>query len=257
MQDITEELDYSNLIMAYSSKGRNPAVKPKTLFRVLVYAYMNDIYTSRKIEEACRRDINFMWLLQGQKVPDHNTIARFRNGRLSGTMEGLFNQMVVKLGELGEIEYENIFIDGTKIEAYANKYTFVWKKTTLKNEQRMQEKARVFLTKLNIDFNTNLPLGEYPITVETLEKAIAFLNEKQTDAKIEFVSGKGKRKTELQRATETIKEFLEKQKKYDRYNELFAGRNSFSKTDTDATFMHMKEDHMRNSQLKPGYNVQI
>ena len=83
------------------------------------------------------------------------------------------------------------------------------------------------------------------------------MKEKQTDEKIEFVSGKGKRKTELQRATETIEEFLEKQKKYDGYNELFAGRNSFSKTDTDATFMHMKEDHMRNSQLKPGYNVQI
>ena len=133
LSHITEELDYKYLIMAYSSKGRNPAVKPKTLFRVLVYAYMNNIYTSQKIEESCRRDINFMWLLQGQKAPDHNTIARFRKGRLSGIVEGLFNQ---KLGELGEIQYENIFIDGTKIEAYANKYSFVWKKTTLKNEQR-------------------------------------------------------------------------------------------------------------------------
>lgn len=257
LSHITEELDYSNLIMAYSSKGRKPVVTPKTLFRVLVYAYMNDIYTSRKIEEACKRDINFMWLLQGQKVPDHNSIARFRRGRLSGSMEGLFNQLVVKLGELGEIQYENIFIDGTKIEAYANKYSFVWKKTVIKNEQRMQEKARVFLTKLNIDYNANLSLSESPITVETMKKAVAFLKKKQTDEKIEFVSGKGKRKTGLQRATETIEEFLEKQTKYDRYNELFAGRNSFSKTDTDATFMHMKEDHMRNSQLKPGYNVQI
>jgi transposase len=257
LSHITEELDYSNLIMAYSSKGRKSAIAPKTLFRVLVYAYMNDIYTSRKIEEACRRDINFMWLLQGQKVPDHNTIARFRKSRLSGIMEGLFSQLVVKLGELGEIQYENIFIDGTKIEAYANKYTFVWKKTTIKNEQRMQEKARAFLAELNIDFNANLSLSESSITVETMEEAVTFLKEKQTDGKIEFVSGKGKRKTELQRATETMEEFLEKQKKYDRYNELFDGRNSFSKTDTDATFMHMKEDHMRNSQLKPGYNVQI
>ena len=82
LSHITEELDYTNLIMAYSSKGRNPEVKPKTLIRVLVYAYMNDIYTSRKIEEACRRDINFMWLLQGKKVPGHNTIARFRKCRL-------------------------------------------------------------------------------------------------------------------------------------------------------------------------------
>ena len=257
LSHITEELDYTNLFMAYSSKGRNPVVKPKTLFRVLVYAYMNNIYTSRKIEEACRRDINFMWLLQGQKVPDHNTIARFRNGRLSGIVEGLFSQLVVKLSELGEIQYENIFIDGTKIEAYANKYTFVWKKTTLKNELRMQEKAKVTLEKLNIEFNASLPLNESSITADTFQKGITFLKEKQSNEKIEFVYGKGKRKTELQRATETMQEFLEKQKKYDRYNETFAGRNSFSKTDTDATFMHMKEDHMRNSQLKPGYNVQI
>ena len=258
LSHITEELDYNDLFMAYSSNGRNPVVKPNTLFQVLVYAYMNNIYTSRKIETACKRDINFMWLLQGQKAPDHNTIARFRKARLSqGIVEGLFNQLVVKLSELGEIQYENIFIDGTKIEAYANKYTFVWKKTTLKNEQRMQEKAKVFLEKLTIDFKTSLPLTEPSITVETLQKAVNFLKEKQTDEKIEFVYGKGKRKTELQRSSETMQDFLEKQTKYDRYNETFEGRNSFSKTDTDATFMHMKEDHMRNSQLKPGYNVQI
>lgn len=219
LSHITEELDYRSLIMAYSSKGRNPVVKPKTLFRVLVYAYMNNIYTSRKIEEACKRDINFMWLLQGQKAPDHNTIARFRNARLSeGIVEGLFNQLVVKLSELGEIQYENIFIDGTKIEAYANKYTFVWKKTTLKNEQSMQVKAKAFLAKLNIDFNTGLPLTEPSITVETLQKAVNVLKEKQKDGKIEFIYGKGKRKTELQRSSETVQDFLEKQTKYDRYN---------------------------------------
>ena len=83
--------------------------------------------------------------------------------------------MVVKLGELGEIQYENIFMDGTKIEAYANKYTFVWKKTTLKNEQRMQEKARVFLVMLNENFNANLSLSESLITVETMNKAVTFL----------------------------------------------------------------------------------
>lgn len=257
LSHMTEELDFTDLILAYSSKGRNPAVTPKTLFRVLVYAYMNDIYTSRKIEEACKRDINFMWLLQGQKAPDHNTIARFRSGRLSGIVGKLFNQLIVKLGQLGEIQYENLFIDGTKIEANANKYTFVWKKTTNKNEQKMQEKMNVFLAKLNQDFEAGIPISESSITVETLQTAIRFLKEKQLAEKIEFVSGKGKHKTELQRALEATEGFLEKQKKYNSYNETFAGRNSFSKTDKDATFMHMKEDHMRNSQLKPGYNVQI
>src|SRR5665648_101217 len=254
---ITEELDYTNLMMAYSSKGRNPVVKAKTLFRVLVYAYMNNIYKSRKIAEACKRDINFMWLLQGQKVPDHNTIARFRN-RLSGIVENMFNQLVVKLSELGEIQYENIFIDGTKIEAYANKYTFVWKKTTLKNELRMQDKAKIHLAKLNIEWMASLPLSELPITVDTFQKGVAFLKEKQSNEKIEFVYGKGKRKTELQRATETMQEFLDKQTKelqssteclqefldnqikYERFNEIFAGIKSFSTTETDATFIYMK-----------------
>lgn len=130
-------------------------------------------------------------------------------------------------------------------------------KTTNKNEQKMQEKVKIYIEKLNKEFEASLPLSESSITVDTFQKAAFFLKEKQSEEKIEFVSGKGKRKTELQKATETIEEFLEKQTKYDRYNETFAGRNSFSKTDTDTTFMHMKEDHMRNSQLKPGYNVQI
>ena len=254
LSHITEELDYKNLSMAYSSKGRNPVVTPKTLFRVLVYAYMNNLYTSRKIEEACRRDINFMWLLQGQKAPDHNTIARFRNGRLSGIVEELLNQLVVKLSELGEVQYETIFIDGTKIEAYANKYTFVWKKTTVKNELKLQEKAKGFLVELNQEFDAGLPLNESPITVETLQKAVDFLKEKQQTEKIEFVSGKGKRKTKLQKAIEMLVDFLEKQTKYDQYNKTFAGKNSFSKTDKDATFMHMKEDSLKNNttQLKNG-----
>ena len=216
LSQITEELDYRNLAMAYSIKGRNPAIPPKIMFQVLVYAYMNKIYSTRKIEEACKRDINFMWLIQGHNAPDHNTIARFRTGRLSECIEDLFNQLVVRLSEIGEIKYENIFIDGTKIEANANKYSFVWKKAVNKNEVKLQEKEN-----------------------------------------IEFVNGKGKRKTNLQRLIESAEEFLERQMKYSEYNKIFDGRNSFSKTDTDATFMHMKDDHMRNAQLKPGYNIQI
>ena len=167
-----EELDYKKLYEAYSPNGRNPAVPPKILFKILIYAYMNDIWSSRKIELACKRDVNFMWLLEGFKAPDHNTIARFRTGRLEPILDDLFNQFIVKLYENNELELKNLFIDGTKIEANANKY-------------------------------------------------------------------------------------LERQSKYDLYNSIFNGRNSFSKTDIDATFMHMKDDHMKNAQLKPGYNIQI
>lgn len=123
-----EELDYTLLYQAYSAKGRNPTVDPKTMFKILTYAYSQNIYSSRKIETACRRDINFMWLLAGQKAPDHSTIARFRTGFLAEACEDLFYQMVRRLAAMGEISKETVFIDGTKLEACANKYTFVWKK---------------------------------------------------------------------------------------------------------------------------------
>lgn len=102
LSQIMEELNYEELIKAYS---------PKILFKILVYAYMNDIHSTRKIEKACFHDINFMWLLQGLKVPDHNTIARFISKRISIAGENLFYQLINKLIELKEIELENVFID--------------------------------------------------------------------------------------------------------------------------------------------------
>jgi hypothetical protein len=213
---------------------------------------MNSIYTSRALEMACRRDINFMWLLEGQRGPDHNTIARFRSERLSGVVEDLFSQLVMELHQQGEIAFENIFVDGTKIEANANKYSFVWKKSTVKNEAKLQTKAEKLLASIGYE--------EEIVGTTALEKMQdkhhQLLAKKEAQG-IEFVSGKGSHKNQLQRDIELLEEYIGQQDKYNHYNLLFNGRNSFSKTDPDATFMHMKEDHMRNSQLKPGYNVQI
>lgn len=103
---------------------------------------MEGIYSSRALEKACKRDINFKWLLQGQLPPGHNSIDRFRRERLAGCIENLFNQLVKKLRELNEIQFKNIFIDGTKIEASANRYTFVWKKSIDKFEDRLQKKIK-------------------------------------------------------------------------------------------------------------------
>lgn len=257
LSQIMEELDYTILMKAYSQKGRNPEVLPKNLFKILLYAYMNNIYSSRKIEKACQRDINFMWLLQGHKAPDHNTIARFRTKRLINIIDNLFSQFVTKLQELGEVEYKNIFIDGTKIESMANKYTFVWKKSTNKFEIKLQEKIKSFIKDFNLDYNTEYIVSEKKVESIYLQEILKFLNEKKKNENIVFVTGKGKRKTKIQREIEVLEECIKKQSKYDSYNDTFEGRNSFSKTDKDATFMHMKEDHMRNSQLKPGYNIQI
>lgn len=227
-------------------------MSPKNLFKVLVYGYMSDIITSRALETACRRDINFMWLLEGQKAPDHNTIARFRSGRLSDAVEDLFNQFVLKLHQLGEVAFENIFVDGTKIEACANKYSFVWKKTTDKNEEKLQTKTIKLLNSLGYTKKE-----DEANSIECMQTIKNELIKKKNESGIEFVTGKGKRKTQLQRDIEALDEYILKQAQYNHYNSLFDGRNSFSKTDTDATFMHMKEDHMQNAQLKPGYNVQI
>ena len=255
--EVTEGLDYTSLYNTYSTIGRNPAIDPAILFRILIYGYMNKIYSSRELEKACRRDINFIWLLQGQKAPDHNTIARFRSERLKDCIDDLFNQLIVKLGKMQEIQYKNLFVDGTKIEANANKYTFVWKKATIKFESRLQEKIKAVLNNINLDFEINVSNIESKITIDKVKKVLDKLNNIKLENNVEFVYGKGKRKSKLQRYIETLEEFITKQSKYDNYNSIFNGRNSFSKTDTDATFMHMKEDHMKNGQLKPGYNIQI
>jgi len=257
LSHILEGLDYTRLYKAYSSTGRNPAVEPQTMFKIMTYAYSQDIYSTRKIETACRRDINFRWLLAGQNAPDHATISRFRNHHLSdGVIDDLFYQMVLALYDLGEIEFENAFIDGTKIEANANKYTFVWKKTILKNEDKMMEKAKKLVAEINLSEIKDFTF-ERETVLQNFKSILAWLYSEISNRNIEIVHGIGKRKTQLQKWVEQLEDFRERKEKYDASKELMKTRNSYSKTDPDATFMHMKDDHMRNSQLKPGYNVQI
>jgi len=254
VSQIVDELDFRKLNLTYSSKGRNPSVKPRILFSILIYAYMNGIYSSRQIEKACKRDINFMWLLMGYPAPDHNTIDRFRRDRLSGCLDELFAQFVEKLYEWDEISFENLYIDGTKIEANANKYSFVWKKAVEKNSAKQAAKVAALLSGIDAEYGT-----EFGNTADksVLRRAAEFLLNQKENLSVEFVSGKGKKKSKLQNLTEECLVILEKKEYYEKCKTIFGDRNSFSKTDNDATFMHMKDDHMRNAQLKPGYNMQI
>ena len=242
---IVEEMDLQQLERAYDARGRKPATISSTMFKILVYANMEGIYSSRRIQTACQRDINYIWLLNGAPAPSYHEIARFRSQRLSQCAEELFFQLVEKLADYGEIRYEHLFVDGTKIEANANKYSFVWKKSTTNYEARNNKKLEAAIEALS---------AKYGIIYNEAEKLLEALLEK---VKEPFVHGRGHRKSELQRDIELLQGLLEKQKKYTGYQETFKGRNSFSKTDPDATFMHMKEDHMRNAQLKPGYNIQF
>ena len=151
-----EELDYRELYRAYSSKGRKSAAEPRIIFEVLVYGYMCGIYSTRKLEEACRKRVDFMWLLQGEPVPDYSTFARFRSGRTKDAVEDLFYQYVCNLEGMGETDHNEVFIDGTKIESAANRYTFVWRKTTEKYLNKVKEQVRQEFSKREISGNVTL-----------------------------------------------------------------------------------------------------
>ena len=254
---VLEEMDYRNLTATYSRLGRI-AYSPRLLFKVVLYAYTRGIYSSREIERACRENITFMYLLEGENAPDHNTIARFRSRHLPEVIEDLLNQMVQLLVEHGEISFEEsaVFIDGTKIEANANKYSFVWKTAVSKNQKKLGEKIATELPQLLEKSGTGITMPKQ-INVQQLKKLRKQLYAQKEKQAVVFVNGKGHRKTGIQRAIETINGWLARLKRYNLDIHICGERNSYSKTDRDATFMHMKEDHMRNGQLKPGYNVNV
>lgn len=256
LSHVLEEIDYRSLYKAYSHEGRNPAVEPKLMFKILVYAYSQRIYSSRKTEEACRRDINFLWLLAGNKAPDHSTIARFRTTFLDNACEDLFSQLAKLLLDTGEASGENLFVDGTKIESRANKYTFVWRKSVGKHEARMQDQLQKRIDKMNLEYMQSFDFHK-ETAADDLKVAAARLAEVMEDNGIPSVHGRGHRKSQIKKEKEYLESCLERQDRYDTHKKNFHGRNSYSKTDPDATFMHMKDDHMRNAQLKPGYNIQI
>ena len=181
-----------------------------------------------------------MYLLGREPAPDYSTIARFRSERLSGVIEDLFTQLVELLADSGEISKENVFIDGTKIEANAGRYTFVWKKSVGKHETRMQEKMKAVLPALAGKFGLRFWVGE-KIRAKDLKKLGKRLKAIQKEQGVEFVHGTGKRKTELQKAVELVEGYLARQKEYDDYNHSFGDRNSFSFKDRPRCDVHADE----------------
>lgn len=245
--EICDELDYTELYNQYLRTWRK--TNPITIFEVILFSYLSRRYGTRQMEEQCRTDIRFMWLLQGEPVPDHVTISRFMTGKLANVIEDLFYQFVEKLFELEEIRFANLFVDGTKIEANAGKYTFKWKPVVEKSLERIQKKIDVHLPIICERYGLNAYTG--------LEDAYEALVHQAAFIEMVFLHGKGKHKTQLQRDIEQLKEYIDKKRECLFFKNKFGNRKSLSKTDLDATFMHMKEDHMRNGQLKPGYNIQI
>lgn len=253
---VMERMDYSKLYAAYSRLGRIE-YSPKILLKIMVYGYMRKQISSRALEACCRENLHFIYLLEGQRAPDHNTINRFRKNILTQEAgQDILCQLVVLLHERGLLSLEAAFIDGTKIEANANKYSFVWKKATAKKTdkllKRIHEELPAKLKEVGIRFHV-----PEKIAVRQLKKLWKRIHARIKADGIELVSGKGKRKTRLQRLSEWVDQCLAKLKQYTNDIHICGNRNSYSKTDHDATFMHMKEDYMRNGQLKPGYNVNV
>ena len=253
LSQFVEEMDLSDLYSTYQRIPENPS--PRTILKVVLYAYMNGDFSSRDMEEDCRRDINFMFLLEGAPVPDHATFARFHTLHFAWCSKRILAAVTKFLYSIGEISGEDIFIDGTKIEAYANKYTFVWKKATTKNLEKLLKKLAAFVESCEEMYGLKI-VYQNKITVKHLKKLRKKLYRLKADEGIEFVHGTGKRKCPLQKSMETLEQYLEKLKEYTQKLYVCGERNSYSKTDHDATFMRMKEDAMGNGQLKAGYNIQ-
>ena len=253
---VMERMDYSKLYAAYSRLGRIE-YSPKILLKIMVYGYMRKRISSRALEACCRENLHFIYLLEGQRAPDHNTINRFRKNILTQEAgQDILRQLVIMLHERGLLSLEAAFIDGTKIEANANKYSFVWKKATAKKTDKLLKRIHEELPAKLKEVGIRFYIPE-KIAVRQLKKLRKRIYARIDADGIVLVSGKGKRKTPIQRLSEWIDQCLAKLKQYTKDIHICGNRNSFSKTDHDATFMHMKEDYMRNGQLKPGYNVNV
>ena len=196
-----------------------------------------------------------MYLLEGMPAPDHATIARFISLHFSACAKVLLAQMSDLLYLLGEISGKTIFIDGTKIESAANKYTFVWKRAITKNQARLYTKLTSFVAECEELYGIRTVYHDR-ISIHTLKRLKKQLCRIKVQEGIVFVHGIGRRKTQLQKSLEQLDQYLEKLKEYTKKLYTLGDRNSYSKTDPDATFMRMKEDAMLNGQLKPAYNIQ-
>jgi hypothetical protein len=218
---------------------------------VVIYSYLRNIYSSRKIEQALQENVHFMWL-SGQSKPDHNTINDFRGKRLKGKFKNIFNQVVGLLAEQGVLSLKELYVDGTKIEANANRYTFVWGKSIKTSKERIKKQLKELWSYVEKVYAEEQMLPNQPnfeeIDPEKVAQTIDTINQALKDKEVD--------KKVKQKLNYAKKNWPKNLQKYNEQEAILGKRNSYSKTDPDATFMRMKDDHMQNGQLKPGYNLQ-
>ncbi|KEF38794.1 transposase, IS4 family [Schinkia azotoformans MEV2011] len=270
VDEMVEAVPDEQLFSYYKGGGRS-SFHPKMMLKIILFGYSQKVYSCRGIEKLTTENIPAMWLAAMQQ-PDYRTINGFRGERMKAMMDELFEAMIHKLIEENYITMENYFLDGTKIEANANKYSFVWKKSTSKFEAKLKEKIQEVLQHIHEltqaeaetvqkEILPNEGMEEYhleTIAQELEEKVEALTEEIERESDSTVRKEKRQERSKWKKPLKLIREnFLPRLAKYKEQNEIFGDRNSYSKTDKDATFMRMKEDHMKNGQLKPGYNVQM
>ena len=249
VNSVVDALDISCLLWAYKGGGTS-SYHPRMMLKVLFYAYLNNIYSCRKIEKALQENIHFMWL-SGNSTPDFRTINDFRGKRLKEHIKSLFSAIVLLLQESGYVSLDVQYIDGTKVESASNRYTFVWRGSVEKNKVKLESKIQSILSEV-----------DKHIEQDKQERTPDTLPDMDSCGLREKVSALNKRLSQMNKVKQKHvkklqEEYLPRLAKYESQLKKLGDRNSFSKTDEDATFMRMKEDAMRNGQTKPGYNLQI
>lgn len=248
---VVESIDLSLLRSLYPGGGA-PAYDPRMMLKVVVYAYSIGIYSSRKISEATKANVHFMWLT-GCTPLDHMTVNRFRTERLRGCFEAVFAETVGMLADMGLVTLDAYFLDGTKVEANANKYSFTWRKAVERNRGKLRVNVGRLLDEVDAlnDEEDRIAAGlpePGEVTADDVAEVARRINERLKARPKDKGLRKAKRKVES--------DYLPRMERYERDLADMGDRKSLSKTDRDATFMRMKEDHMGNGQLKAGYNVQ-
>lgn len=249
VSSIIDRLDLSGILESYRGGG-NSCFHPRMMLKILVYAYLNNIYSSRKIGRQLTENIPFMWL-SGWSKPDFRTINYFRGKRLKDHFDALFTQVVELLHSEGFVSLEVQYIDGTKIESVSNKYRFVWRGSVEKYDARLKEKTHRVLRQAEEALEMEQEECDTPeqLSAEDFRQRTERIKKRMANHDVPKKVSKAVEKVE--------KESVGKMKEYECHLRVMGERNSYSKTDPDATFMRMKEDAMLNGQLKPGYNIQI
>lgn len=259
--EIMEEIGIERYL---KPKRHNPLGRPGysrvNMLKTILFSFMDTGYAGlRGIDDRCKVNLRYMYLME-YETPSYHCFGDFINEELTDTIEDIFRAVMEYIREKEGVDMQHVYIDGSKFEANANKYTWVWRKGTERSRYRLYEKVTALLDEINetlaysglrIETNT-----EY--TPEYLEELAArYASLYGIDEKT-FVHGKGRHKTQEQRHYEKLAHFTEKLREYvEKLRICGPARNSYSKTDHDATFMRMKRDYMGNNQLLPGYNIQI